>query len=252
MKRFFAAISFLTRLPVPQKFVFEAADVGRSTVFFPLVGALIGLIQTSALLVFVNAASGSVLKAILLAVLLVVINVFVTGALHLDGLADMADGFGGGREKERTLEIMRDSLIGSYGAVSLILLLILKVGAVAALIENEMAWQFLILAPALGRWASVPLGKFMPYARKSGGLGNAVTDYVGWRELVGATIITAILLFALIDWQTGLKLWLVVTVLTIFNARLCFKKIGGVTGDTLGANTEICETAVLLAAVFLK
>jgi cobalamin 5'-phosphate synthase/cobalamin synthase len=252
MKRFFAAISFLTRLPVPQKFVFEAADVGRSTVFFPLVGALIGLIQTSALLVFVNAASGSVLKAILLAVLLVVINVFVTGALHLDGLADMADGFGGGREKERTLEIMRDSLIGSYGAVSLILLLILKVGAVAALIENEMAWQFLILAPALGRWASVPLGKFMPYARKSGGLGNAVTDYVGWTELVGATIITAILLFALIDWQTGLKLWLVVTVLTIFNARLCFKKIGGVTGDTLGANTEICETAVLLAAVFLK
>jgi cobalamin 5'-phosphate synthase/cobalamin synthase len=188
MKRFFAAISFLTRLPVPQKFVFEAADVGRSTVFFPLVGALIGLIQTSALLVFVNAASGSVLKAILLAVLLVVINVFVTGALHLDGLADMADGFGGGREKERTLEIMRDSLIGSYGAVSLILLLILKVGAVAALIENEMAWQFLILAPALGRWASVPLGKFMPYARKSGGLGNAVTDYVGWTELVGATI----------------------------------------------------------------
>lgn len=251
MKRFFAATSFLTRLPVPQKFVFEAADVGRATVFFPLVGALIGLFQAGALLVFGNAADGNILKAVLMAVLLVVVNVFITGALHLDGLADMADGFGGGREKERTLEIMRDSLIGSYGATALILLLILKVCAVAWLIENQTAWQFLIAAPALGRWASVPLGKFMPYARKSGGLGNAVTDFVGWTELVGATIITAIVLFALTDWQMGAKIWLVVAGLTVFNARLCLKKIGGVTGDTLGANTEICETAVLLAAVFL-
>lgn len=252
MKHFFAAISFLTRLPVPQKFVFEAADVGRATVFFPLVGALIGLFQTGALLAFGDAASGSVLKAVLIAVLLVVVNVFLTGALHLDGLADMADGFGGGREKERTLEIMRDPLIGSYGATALILLLILKICAIAALIENKTAWQFLILAPVLGRWATVPLGKFMPYARKSGGLGNAVTDYVGWTELGGATLTTAILIFTLTDWQTGLKLWLIVGVLTIFVARLCLKKIGGVTGDTLGANTEICETAVLLAAVFLK
>ncbi len=252
MKRFFAAISFLTRLPVPQKFVFEAADVGRSTVFFPLVGALIGLFQTGALLVFGNAANGSVLKSVLIAVLLVVVNVFLTGALHLDGLADMADGFGGGREKERALEIMRDSLIGSYGATALILLLILKICSVAALIENQIAWQFLILAPVLGRWATVPLGKFMPYARKSGGLGNAVTDFVGWTELAGATLTTAFLLFALIDWQTGTKIWLIVAGLTVFNARLCQKKIGGVTGDTLGANTEVCETAVLLAAVFLK
>lgn len=252
MKLFFAAMSFLTRLPVPRRFVFEAADVGRSTVFFPLVGALIGLLQAGALLFFENAAHGSVLKAILTAVLLVVLNVFITGALHLDGLADMADGFGGGREKERTLEIMRDSLIGSYGATALILVLILKVFAMAALIENKTAWQFLILAPVLGRWTGVPLGKFMPYARKSGGLGNAVTDYVGWKELGGASLITAILLFALTDWQTGAKIWFLVATITIFNARLCLKKIGGVTGDTLGANTEICETTVLLAAVFLK
>ena len=252
MKRFFAAISFLTRLPVPQRFVFEAADVGRSTVFFPLVGAIIGTFQTGALFIFGDAANGSVLKSVLIAVLLVVVNVFTTGALHLDGLADMADGFGGGRGKERTLEIMRDSLIGSYGATALILLLILKVCAVAALIENQTALRFLILAPVLGRWATVPLGKFMPYARKSGGLGNAVTDFVGWTEIVGATVMTAILLFALIDWQTGVKIWLVVIALTIFIARLCLKKIGGVTGDTLGANTEICETAVLFAAVFLK
>jgi adenosylcobinamide-GDP ribazoletransferase len=246
MKRFFAAVSFLTRLPVPRDLVFEAEDVGRATMLFPLVGALIGLLQVGALHVF-GQPSG-VLQAVLIAVLLVLINVFVTGALHLDGLADMADGFGGGREKERTLEIMRDSVIGSYGATALILLLILKVAAIAALVENGSAWAFLILAPALGRWATVPLGKFMPYARKSGGLGNAVTDFVGWTELIGATAITTALIYFLIDWQGGARVWLVVIALTFINARFCLKKIGGVTGDTLGANTEVCETAVLIAA----
>lgn len=252
MKHLFAAISFLTRLPIPQHFVFEAADVGRATIFFPLVGALLGLLQVGALQLFGNAAHNNLLKATLISVLLIVVNVFATGALHLDGLADMADGFGGGRTKERTLEIMRDSLIGSYGATALILLLILKTTAIAALIQTQTAWQFLIIAPALGRWATVPMGKFMLYARKSGGLGNAVTDFVGWRELIGATAIAAVLLFVLVDWHSAAKIWLVVVALTIFTARLCLKKIGGVTGDTLGANTEICETAVLLAAVFIR
>lgn len=252
MKHLLAAISFLTRFPIAQRFVFEAADVGRATLFFPIVGALIGLLQVGALQLFGNAANDSSLKAILTTVLLIVINVFATGALHLDGLADMADGFGGGRTKERTLEIMRDSLIGSYGATALILLLILKTTAIAALIQTGAVWQFLILAPAIGRWATVPLGKFMPYARKGGGLGNAVTDFVGWRELIGATAITAILIFALVDWQRGAKIWLIVVAITMIIARLCHRKIGGVTGDTLGANTEICETAVFLTAVFTK
>ena len=252
MKRFLAAISFLTRLPIPQNFIFEAADVGRATLFFPLVGALIGLLQVIALQLFGDVAAGSVLKAVLVAVFLLTVNVFVTGALHLDGLADMADGFGGGRAKERVLEIMRDSVIGSYGAVALILLLIAKTTAIASLIEAKTGWEYLIIAPVLGRWATVPLGKFMPSARKSGGLGNAVTDYVGWTELIGATTITVILIFALSNWQNGLKIWLIVVAVTILNARLCFKKIGGVTGDTLGANTEICETAVLLTAALLQ
>ncbi len=98
MKRLLAAVSFLTRLPAPRNSVFEAGDVGRATVFFPLVGALIGLIQIAALQLFPAAARENTLKAVLIAALLVVVNVFVTGVLHLDGLADMADGFGGGRD----------------------------------------------------------------------------------------------------------------------------------------------------------
>ncbi len=252
MKRLLAAIAFLTRLPAPRNLIFEAGDIGRATVFFPLVGALIGLIQIVALQLFPAAARENTLKAVLIAVLLVVVNVFVTGALHLDGLADMADGFGGGRDKARTLEIMRDSVIGSFGAVALILLLILKITAIAALLENAAAWKFLIVAPALGRWATVPLGKFLPYARKSGGLGQSITDFVGWNELVGGTVLTAIILFGLLDWRNAAILWMVAISITVFLGRLCQKKIGGITGDTMGANTEICETAILLAAVFLR
>lgn len=252
MKRFFTAVTFLTRLPAPQKAMPEARDIGRATVCFPLVGALIGLIQMSALQLFAESANGNSLKSVLVAAMLVVVNVFVTGALHLDGLADMADGFGGGQTKERTLEIMRDSLIGSYGAVALILLLFVKVAAIAALIESSAAWQILIVAPALARWAIVPLGKFAPYARKSGGLGKSITDYVGWSELFGASFFAGVVVFGLLDWRSGAVLWLIAVAATLFIARFSLRKIGGITGDVLGANAEVCETAILFAWVFLR
>lgn len=252
MKRFFAAVTFLTRLPAPQNSMPEARDIGRATMCFPLVGALVGAIQIAALQLFAQTANGNTLKSVLIAALLVVINVFVTGALHLDGLADTADGFGGGQTRERTLEIMRDSLIGSYGAVALILLLILKIAAIAALIETSAAWQILIVAPALGRWAIVPLGKFTAYARKSGGLGQSVTDFVGWNELVGASVFAAAIAFGLFDWRSAAMLWLIVAAVTLFVARFSVRKIGGTTGDVFGANAEICETAVLLAWVFAR
>lgn len=253
MKRFIVAISFLTRLPIATHSIYESRDVGRAALAFPLVGALLGLIQVALLKAFEFSGfyPNSSLKAVLAAILLIIVSAFLTGALHFDGLADMADGFGGGRDKERVLRIMRDSVIGTYGAAALILLIALKVTAFAVLIENGEAWKFIIIAPIFGRWATVPLGKFMPYARAGGGLGASVTDYVGWTELFGASVITAVLTFALLDWRVGLTCWSVVIFLTLFNARMCRKKIGGITGDTMGANTEICEAAILLTAVFL-
>lgn len=249
---FVAAIAFLTRVPVAKNLNLTARDVGRSTFFFPVVGAGIGVAQVAVLLLLQTAARDDAFRSILAAVLLAAVAVFATGALHLDGLADMADGFGGGATKERALEIMRDSLIGSYGATALVLLLLLKTTAIAALIFERKAPAMLILAPAAARWASVPLGKFMPYARSSGGLGQSITDFVGWRELAGASVFVAILIFLLPNPFGSAALWLIVIALTAFNAFLCKRKIGGVTGDTMGANTEICETAVFVAAVFLR
>ena len=254
MKKLIVAISFLTRIPIPPKLIFEAKDVGRATLVFPLVGALLGLIQVAFLKAFEYSGSSpnSSLKAVIAAILLIIVSAFLTGALHFDGLADMSDGFGGGRDRESVLRIMRDSVIGTYGAAALILLILLKVTAIAVLIETGNAWKFLIVAPVFGRWATVPLGKFMPYARASGGLGASVTDFVGWTELVGASVITAVFAFSVLDWQSAFICWFVVIFLTVFIARMCLKKIGGVTGDTMGANTEICEAAILLTAVFLS
>jgi cobalamin synthase len=102
------------------------------------------------------------------AVLIIAVSARLTGALHLDGLADMADGFGGGHTREDVLRIMRDHVIGAYGAVALILLILLKLAALSALINDDGDATYLIIAPVLGRWASTPLGHFLPYARREG------------------------------------------------------------------------------------
>lgn len=246
MKRFFAAVAFLTRAPLPAGWHFDAADVGRSTMLFPIVGALLGAANAAALF-----ALSPGLPPLVTAVLLVAVGAWLTGALHLDGLADMADGFGGGRTREDVLRIMRDHVIGAYGATALVLLIFLKAAALAVLIERDMAAPYLILAPALGRWATVPLGHFMPYARREGGgLGAAVTDHVGRTELAGATVLALALTVFTAGWH-GALCWLAVVAVSFYNARLCERKIGGVTGDTLGANTEACEAVVFVVAVWL-
>ncbi len=259
MKRLFTAMAFLTRAPLPSRWEFDAVDVGRATLLFPLVGAALGVINLLFLYVFSLRISighhltiGSPwLPPSVIAVLLVAISAWMTGAMHLDGLADMADGFGGGRDREDVLRIMRDHWIGAYGAVALILLVFIKVTALGSLIEHGAAGPYLIIAPALGRWASVPLGRFLPYARRQdGGLGAAITEHVGWFELIGASLLAGICTLYLASWR-GAACWLAVIVVTALNSSMCVRRIGGVTGDTLGANIEVCEAAVLLVAVVL-
>lgn len=262
MRRLLAAVAFLTRVPIPARYEFDARDVGRATLVFPVVGACLGALQLALLYVLLLARGThpqtlSPLLALLLAAVVIAFAARLTGALHLDAVADMADGFGGGGTAEDVLRIMRDHVIGAYGAVALILVLLAKTIALALLIERDRYVAPLLLAPALARWATVPLGCFMPYARRTGGgLGAAVTDYVGQAELVGATSLAASLTFALVnhgfvDARVALTTWAIVVALTMWNARLCRRRIGGVTGDTLGANTEACETAVLVVSAII-
>ncbi|MCY1082072.1 adenosylcobinamide-GDP ribazoletransferase [Archangium lansingense] len=245
MRRLFAGIAFLSRIPVPGAATFDAADVGRATLLFPLVGMLLG-----GLLVLARHALYPALPPLVASFLLLALGALLTGALHLDGLADMADGFGGGRTKEDVLRIMRDHLIGAYGAVALLLVVGLKASALASLLERGQADVALVVAPTLGRWTSVCAGRFLPYARRAGGLGSAITDYVGWTEFVGATLLAFGVVGGLLGWRGGVIIGGVAVVSAIQGAW-CMQRIGGITGDTMGANTEVNETLVFVVLLGL-
>ena len=242
-----AAIAFLTRVPVPSRLVFEAKDVGRSARWFPFIGLMIGGFLLAALQLFTL-----VFPPLVTALLIVAVDALLTGALHLDGLADTADGFGGGRSREDVLRIMRDHAIGSYGAVALILVVAIKASTLAELIVRHRAAAWLALMPTLGRWSVVLLSATQPYARRSdkegAPQGGAVSDFVGRIELIVASATALLVAFALTEWR-GMDACLLVLAASALWGWYCRRRIGGITGDTLGASVEISEVLVLLFAL---
>jgi cobalamin 5'-phosphate synthase/cobalamin synthase len=231
-----AAFAFLTQIPVPGASELDAADVAKSGAFFPLVGLLIGGVYALAALTLRSHLPGDMLAATL-----VVLDVLLTGALHFDGLADMADGFGGGRTKEDVLRIMRDHAIGSYGGVALALMVALKVAAYSALLKQTSCIPALILTPALGRWSILLLTANLPYARPT----SSVAQGMGKQSLAWGTCI----IVASVSATISLRGWLATSLVILVSAAFgfyCKRRIGGITGDTLGANLQLCETASLL------
>ena len=239
MKPFLAAVAFLTRIPVPSRAVIGPGDVGRAAKWFPLVGLFLGAAAVGML-----CALTPLFPVDVAAVLVVLAEALLTGALHMDGLADMADGFGGGRDREHTLAIMRDHAVGSYGTVAVVLLIALKVTAIGALVARPHWWVYLLLAPMLGRWATLPLMRFVPYARGS----SSIIDNMHTAELVWGSAAAAVACVA-VGRLSGLICWAAVLLATLAFGRYCKRKIGGITGDTLGANVQICECIVLLAGL---
>jgi adenosylcobinamide-GDP ribazoletransferase len=236
VKSLMAAISFLTRIPVGRFAAFDAADVANSAGWFPLIGLFLGAIGGLAAALLKNH-----LPLAVVAVLLVLLDVLLTGALHFDGLADTADGFGGGRNREDVLRIMRDHAIGSYGGVALVILILLKVTAYAALLQQTNWMPALILIPALGRWSMLLLTAALPYARSS----DSVVDGMGKLPLLWGTLMTAVALAYARSGRACLAAG-VVMVVTVLFGFYCRRRIAGVTGDTLGANLQLCESAALL------
>ena len=253
MTALLAALGLLTRVPIRR--AFSESEVAGATAFYPLVGAAIGGTQAAVLsiaIVWLPAATGaggaSRVPSMVLAVCLVALAVWTTGALHVDGLADAADGFGGGRSREEVLAIMRDPRVGTYGAVAVVVVLLLKVACLDALIERRTAMIPLLVAPVAGRWAMAALGWWLPYARTDGGLGAVASGSVAGRGLVIATASSALLLATLAGWHAVL-FGTIAAGVTLVVGRACRRRIGGFTGDTLGATGELTEAAVWLGAV---
>jgi len=234
-----AAIGFLTRIPVGT--AVGPRDVGRAARWFPLVGAALGAVSLA-----VSYATRLGLPAAVTAVLIVGVEALLTGALHWDGLADTADGFGGGRTRDDALRIMRDPAIGSFGAVALLLTVALQLACLAELLTRQKAAPWLLLAPALARWSIVPLARFLPYARPS----ESVAGHIGSAELLWATAFAGALSIALAAWQ-GFACTCAVAAASAGFGGFCRRRIGGITGDTLGAAVQISQTVVLLAALLV-
>jgi len=241
MSDFLTASRFLTVLPLGRGRVVEPERMASSMAYFPLVGAWLGV-----MLWFCDYGLGRVFPHQVVSALLVGILAIVTGGLHIDGLADTIDGIFGGRgDKARTLEIMKDSRIGAMGVVAVVLLLLVKFAAFDSLQGTARA-QAIIAAPALARWSQVAVAFRSEYARKEGSLARPFVEH-----LTPLYFIVALLGAALIAYLVA-GLWgivpFAVSAAIALAARGYFKRlIGGVTGDTIGAASELCEAAILLA-----
>lgn len=233
-----AAITFLTRLPIPGPRPLSMSHVARSQPWFGAVGLLIGLA-----LLAVDRLAMRALPPVSVDVLVVVALVAITGALHLDGLADTADGVFGGDDPQRRLAIMRDPHVGVYGIVAVVSVLALKWAGLAAL-PAEARVEAVVLVPCLARFAMVLAIGAVPYAREDG-LGKQFRDE-GWSAGVlvsGAT--AAVAAIALLG-AGGLFALAFVAAVALSVGLGCTRSLGGMTGDTYGATVEMCEAFSLL------
>lgn len=234
MRSLLLALQFLTRLPVPAVHAFEAQAVGRSLLFYPLVGALIGGLLM-ALAVLLVSAPASLAAALILAAW-----VLLTGALHLDGLADSADAWAGGHgNAERTLAIMKDPAAGPVGVTALVLILLVKFAALQTLVTADIS--ALLLAPLLGRTALPLLILTTSYVRP-GGLGEAMAAHLPRTGAVVMGIVAGVVAIVL----GGVLPLLAAFTVFVLMRRLMMQRIGGATGDTAGALVEVVEAAVLV------
>src|SRR5580704_8438452 len=240
---FLGALMFMTRLPVGKGYVFRSQDLPRSAVYFPIVGVMIGLLVGLVLL-----CAEPFFPPVIAVLFCMGTTVLVTGALHEDGLADAMDGLLGGQEPRQRLEIMRDSRLGSYGAVALWFSLTAKAFVLTSLLEEGVlkAVTALIVAQGLGRAATVALLFSHPYVRsdqsKATPFGNAVT----LKEALLASIFPVLLSFVLLGNKSVLTL-IVAAAGTWAAGRYFQKKIGGITGDCLGAASQLIELVCYLS-----
>ncbi|RNL79797.1 adenosylcobinamide-GDP ribazoletransferase [Nocardioides marmorisolisilvae] len=239
-----AALSFLTVLPVGRLVALDGEDVARGSVLFPVVGALIGALTGG-----IAWGIGDDLPPMLAAALAVAAGAMVTGALHLDGLADCADGFGA-RTPEDRLRVMRDHTNGTYGGTALLLDLIIRVSALAALAGTRDALLFSVAAGALSRTVGPLLAIALPYAQAKPGAGEALNSFPSQPRAAAVLVISGLVTFFCVDDSTAYPLCLVATAVVIALVGWTAKKrLGRVTGDVMGACSELVELAVLTVLV---
>ncbi len=251
LRHFLLALQFFTRIPVTGRLAawvgYSPAMLRASAAHFPAVGWLVGAIGAAAFWGGLALWSGAVA-----AVLCVVVTVLLTGAFHEDGLADVADGLGGSQRRERALEIMKDSRIGAFGAIALVLALGLKVALLSALAGHSVALACgaVLAAHVLSRFAPLLLMRALPYVGGDGGKAKPLADAVSGSALAVALLwslpAAALLLhqYGMVRSMAALLAMAVVTAMLGWQFR---RRLAGFTGDCLGATQQVAELAIYLA-----
>ena len=246
MKHFLQALSFLTILPVGHPSLSEEKELARTMAFFPLVGLVIGLILALGYYLF-----SFLFPAALVLWLIIGLLAFLTRGLHLDGFADTMDGLGSGGPKEKILEVMRDSRIGAFGVISLILLIGAKYFALDQIPRASIPYALILMA-VMGRNAMVWVSYRSPYARSGEGLAKPFVVNLNAREMLISSALTFGIAFLLIV-VNGIAIFLGIGLFSLGYRLFFLKKLVGVTGDILGAANELAELlCLLLLTIFEK
>ena len=239
-----AAIQFLTVIPFPKSFTGGEKELEKCMPFFPVVGLLIGIVIAA-----FDHVMGFIFPPLPASVMTVIAMTAISGGLHMDGLADTADGFFSARPRERVLEIMRDSRTGVMGVLAVLFVILLKVSLLISLFP-PLRPGIIVLMPLAGRCSFVVMMTALPYVRREGGLATAFGVGKSWLNVLWTS---AFLLAA--GWLAGHWMGLAASFSALLMAALfsvyCFRKIGGYTGDTLGAGCEITEIIPAIAALAL-
>ncbi len=236
MRGFFSALRFLTILPGPARGEWRPRS---ALLWFPLVGLLLGALAAGPVFLLVRSGNSG------LAALAGVVSLLVlSGGLHLDGLADCADGFFSHRSRDRTLLIMKDSRIGAMGVIALVVVILAKVRGIEA--AAGMEWRAVLLMPVAGRAMILLMMAALPYARPEGGIGAMFYGLSIWPRAI-----FALAFLYLVAWfaagYAGLAAAGAAVAVTLLFSLYSWLVIGGATGDTLGAVSELAEVAVSLA-----
>lgn len=242
---FFIALQFFTRLPMPRWVGFEPAWLQHASRYFPLVGVVVAAICGT-----VYVLASWLLPSPVAVLLAVAAGIYLTGAFHEDGFADMCDGFGGGLTRERVLEIMKDSRIGAYGAIGIVCLLAIKCAALVAL-PPAVIVATLCIAHPLSRLAAVSLIRFMDYARDEGKSKPMAQEMRTGEFIIAAVcgLLPAVAcgMLGILDWGALAFAIVAAAACAFWLGRKCQRRLQGYTGDCLGAVQQVAEVAIYLA-----
>jgi adenosylcobinamide-GDP ribazoletransferase len=242
MRLYFIALQFLTIIPLPFSIRCEEEDLGRSMAFFPLVGMTIG-----GMLLALDAVLSIRLPRPVVDLLLIIAMTAITGALHLDGLADVCDGIAARGGRDRFLAVMKDSRTGAVGVVGVALGLLLKYQLLLA-VPDEFKWAALLFVPMAGRFSQVQMTIGAQRARTDG-LGSLFIGGVGMLQFVIADLIMLVAAWLLLGRLQGLLIFMAGYLLTWLVKRWFHHRLGGVTGDVIGCVSELNELLALLVIV---